>query len=250
MNIRTVKNRVRNKAWVFLKAKWQLLSGLSIVVKNDSDWFVYNEIFVNKEYDEALHVLLSNLPKEPLVLDLGANVGYFTIRIADELLRTGCKDFRIVALEGTPQNHAVLSQRTSQPLLQNKVTTFCGLAGYKSGTHAITYSADHYGHSSVSAKPEPPKGTSLVSYLDIEKLIPANERVSFLKCDIEGSEEIFISQYQDLLQRVEIAVFEFHARECDIGNCRTMLRNAGLHSLGTIKKDSSFDTSVEMFGRF
>jgi FkbM family methyltransferase len=249
MSIRTIKNSIRNKVWLFLKANWQLLSGLRIVVKDDSDWFVYNEIFVNKEYDEALKILFSNLPENPLVLDLGANVGYFTLKMADELMQAGCNKFRIIAVEGTPQNHAVLRQRINQPLLHDKVSAFCGLAGYKTGAHTVRYSSQHYGHSSASAKSED-KYASTVSYLDIEKLLPENvEKINFLKCDIEGSEEIFINEYPELLKRVEIAVFEFHSQECNVAYCKEMLQNAGLRSMGTIKTDASFHTSVEIFGR-
>ena len=68
--MRKFKNWLRNKIWVFLKARWKLSSGLNIVVENDSDWFVYNEIFANKEYDAALSHLLNGRLKNPLIIDL------------------------------------------------------------------------------------------------------------------------------------------------------------------------------------
>jgi len=61
MSIRDIKNYLRNRIWVFLKARWKLRSGLSMVIANDNDWFVFNEIFTNKEYDRAFAPFFKNL---------------------------------------------------------------------------------------------------------------------------------------------------------------------------------------------
>ena len=246
--MRKLKNRLRNKIWVFLKARWKLLSGLNIVVENDSDWFVYNEIFANKEYDSALLHLLNDHSKRPLIIDLGANVGYFTLKVADELIQAGVHDFEIISLEASPANYQPLQQRTGQDLLKGKVKAFLGLAGYRTGSHTILHSEQHYGHSALADRRNARSVT--IDYLDIEKLIVDNERrIDFLKCDIEGSEEIFINEYPGILQRVEHAVFEFHAGECDVNRCRQLLAVAGLLSKGVIKEDPAFKTSVEIFSR-
>jgi FkbM family methyltransferase len=246
--MRKFKNWLRNKIWVFLKARWKLISGLNIVVENDSDWFVYNEIFANKEYDAALSHLLNGRLKNPLIIDLGANVGYFTLKVADELIQAGVDDFEIISLEASPANYQPLSQRTGQDLLKGKVKAFLGLAGYRTGSHTILYSAQHYGHSAMADQRHANSVT--IDYIDIEKLMAGDGRkIDFLKCDIEGSEEIFINEYSGLLKRVEHAVFEFHAGECDVQRCRQLLTAAGLLSKGVIKEDPAFKTSVEIFSR-
>lgn len=244
---RSFKNFLRNKIWFFLKAKWKLRSGIDVTIENDSDWFVYNEIFTNKEYDAAIVLALSSASANPLILDLGANVGYFTIKIADELKQTGVNDFRIVAIEASPFNFIALRRRTSQPLLKNHVTPYLGLAGLKSGSQVVVHSQQHYGHSLVTGNRD--GSNSTVDYLDINTLVYDSEKIHFLKCDIEGSEEIFIKEYQDLLRKVETAVFEFHAGECNIENCRKMLSDIGLYSKGIIKDEPIYKTSVEMFTR-
>ncbi|MEO5684463.1 MAG: FkbM family methyltransferase [Chitinophagaceae bacterium] len=248
MIIRKLKDALREKAWIFLKVKWKLRSGLFIKVENDSDWFVFNEIFTNKEYDPAFRLFLSNISSNPLVVDLGANVGYFTLRVADEMLLAGHTDFTIVSLEASPSNFAILQRRLVQPLLKNKVKYFLGLAGHKTGSASVVHSNQHYGHSSAG---DAAAGTATtVSYVDIETLTGSNEkRIGLLKCDIEGSEEIFISAYAGLLQRVDTAVFELHAGECNVENCRKMLENAGLFSKGIIKEDPPYRTTVEIFSR-
>ena len=246
---RSTKNYIRNKAWIFLKANWTLRSGITLKVTNDSDWFVFNEIFTNKEYDPAYWLFLTSASKRPLILDLGANVGYFTLKIANELILNGFSQFDIISLEASPLNYHILQERVSQPLLENKVKCFLGLAGYKSGVNTVVHSKQHYGHSSVSNKSKNVKVVE-VKYMNIVTLIQdTKRRVDLLKCDIEGSEKIFIDNYTDLLNRTDHAVFEFHARECNIENCRKLLLQAGLSSKGIIKEDPSYKTIVEIFAR-
>lgn len=248
MFIRGIKNSIRDRTWVFLKAKWTLRSGIVIRVENDSDWFVFNEIFTNKEYDPAFGLFLPFASSHPLILDLGANVGYFTLRVADELMLAGFNNYEIISLEASPSNFRVLQQRLDQPVLKNKVKSFLGLAGYKAGVDKVAHSKQHYGHSSISGSTG--AKTAKVSYVNIEELVPdKTKRIDLLKCDIEGSEEIFVTAYTDLLRRVDNAVFEFHAGECDVENCRRLLQHSGLFSKGIIKEDSAYKTSVEIFGR-
>lgn len=248
MTIRKIKTSLRCKVWRLLKARWILNSGIKVSIENDNDWFVYNEIFTNKEYDQALGHFLKGKPKKPVILDLGANVGFFTLKIADEMYQAGIKDFSIIALEAASSNYNVLSQRIDQPLLKHNVKPYLGLAGYKTGKHALLTSNEHFGHS--AAFDTPLKSGVEVDYVDVEKLLAnSTSRIDFIKCDIEGSEEIFIRENLSIFERAEHAVFEFHAGECNVDNCRSMLLKAGLASKGVIKQESIYKTSVEIFSR-
>jgi len=243
-----LKSYLRSKTWMFLKAKWKLQSGLLIKIENDSDWFVFNEIFTNKEYDKAIQLFLPAFSKQPLILDLGANVGYFTLRMADELIQAGFDNYEIVSLEASPSNYISLRNRLDQPSLKNKVKPFLGLAGYKTGSDKVIHSDQHYGHATHSAS----TGNKIteVSYLDIEGLLTdTTKNIDLLKCDIECSEEIFLAAYPGLLKKVNHAVFEFHAGECNIDNCRKLLREACLFSKGLLKEEAVYKTSVEIFSR-
>jgi len=248
MLIRKIKNYIRNKAWESLKAKWKLRSGIEIAIENDSDWFVFNEIFANKEYDKAFEIFLPFAGESPLILDLGANVGYFTLRVADELEQAGKHNYKILALEAHPDNFKALSARLNQRALAGKAEPFFGLAGHRSGSRELISSGQHYGHSAVAV--ESVKKKKVLDYVDIDVLVgDPNRRIDLLKCDIEGSEEIFISTYPGLLSRCAFAVFEFHAGECDVTRCRLLLSQAGLISMGIVKEDPRYKTCVEVFRR-
>ncbi len=247
MTTRRFKDLVRNKIWRFLKPQWTLRSGIVVRIENDSDWFVFNEIFASKEYDPAFQLFVPCSSRSPLVLDLGANVGYFAIRISDELLVSGCQDFETISVEASPVNFRALTHRLGQRALKNKVKAILGLAGEKTGTAKILHSGQHYGHSALGNMAD--AKAPIVSYIDIDALTAGWEKIDFLKCDIEGSEEVFLNTYGSLLQKVDNAVFEFHAGECNVDNCHKLLEEAGLLSRGIIKHDPVYRTSVEIFSR-
>ncbi|HAG81038.1 MAG TPA: hypothetical protein DCL61_07665, partial [Cyanobacteria bacterium UBA12227] len=67
--------------WSNLNLQWQLKSGINIKVATYAEWVIYNDIFVDGEYDLSLQKSLSNLKpyQSFILLDIGANVGYFTL---------------------------------------------------------------------------------------------------------------------------------------------------------------------------
>jgi hypothetical protein len=88
-----------------------------------------------------------------------------------------------------------------------------------------------------------------VDYVDIEAFLPSGKEVDLLKCDIEGSEELFVKEYSGLLCRTKLAVFEFHGNDCDVDNCRNMLLSMGLESVLVLRQNAVYNTSVEVFKR-
>ena len=71
---------------------FKLRSGISVIVRNYADWCTYNDLFVNAEYTEAITDAITEwgpvAAQERLcVLDLGANMGYFSLQLADIFLQ-------------------------------------------------------------------------------------------------------------------------------------------------------------------
>src|SRR5690349_11966904 len=84
-------NPFRDTYWRLLDLDCELRSGLRVEIRNRSDWVIYNEVFVNGEYDAPIaYALDKHKAKHPLVIiDLGGNVGYFVFRCADECMVRG-----------------------------------------------------------------------------------------------------------------------------------------------------------------
>ena len=131
-----LKWKLRKWVWMRLNPSWTLKSGLVIRVLNYNDWMIYNDIFVDGEYDVPLKRLLEkSTPATARVLDLGANVGFFTLRLADAFLQRGRSAFEVLMIEGSPSTYAELRQRLSvnDNLLSGKIRALHGLARRRSG---------------------------------------------------------------------------------------------------------------------
>src|SRR5262249_21874495 len=106
----SVRARVRILLFRWLDLTWELPSGLHLRVASYGDlmicdWIIYNEIFVRGEYDQALSIALGSAADNdsPLhIVDLGANVGFFTLHAVDRLRQRGraSEEFMITAVEG------------------------------------------------------------------------------------------------------------------------------------------------------
>lgn len=244
----SVKRKLRKFVWMRLNPSWTLKSGIIIRVLNYSDWMIYNDIFVDGEYDDAIDDLLHgsvDWTRPARVLDLGGNVGFFTLRLADLFLRKGCTNFSVTIVEGSPSSSAELRERLSanENRLGSRVTAVQGLVGSRSGVGEIAESDSHGEVSILDSMP----GRKKVAFIDIDNLVKTWERIDLLKCDIEGAEELFLRNYPGLLQKTDRAVFEFHHDKCDIPLCRRLLADAGLEKALTIREFGH--CSVEFFRR-
>jgi len=231
-----------------LELEHVLPSGLTVRVASRGEWWAYNEIFVNREYDSPIRqaFALRASGERFTVMDLGANVGYFVLRVIDlmrqELLQGASCD--ITAVEGSPENfHELQSRLQGQNLTPAIVRTINGLAGQRTGNGLIHQSALHVKNSILEA---PEHGGVAVPFVDLTELMAGRPEIDLLKCDIEGAELLFLENYQDLLLRVRSAVFELHHKRCDTRRCVCLLEQAGLRQQVV---RSGEETSVSFFSR-
>jgi FkbM family methyltransferase len=224
-----------------LNLTWKLRSGLKISVANPPDWVIYNDIFVDGEYDIPILECLRRRPSsQPMnILDLGANVGYFTLRFVDLMRRNGYEDFsyRVTMVEGSPKLTKELQKRVILAGgLESNVTIISGLIGKREGVGKIAENDFH------------PMNTIMqgnfygvqVKYIDLTSILEASEKIHLMKCDIEGAELQFIENYGDLLRNVESAVFELHPKVCDSNKCIHLLKSAKLVQYEVLRKTDDF----------
>jgi FkbM family methyltransferase len=227
-----------------------LPSGLRVDIKSLSDWAVYNEVFVDGEYDVVIDHVIHQPRTDLWTLDLGANVGMFTLRLMDRWLREdrGGTRQHVVCVEGAPATFRALDKNLDQPPLASVCVRHLGLAGARSGSASISTSA-HTGLNSIIDRSAPSLLRVQVPFLDVSTLIPADARIALLKCDIEGAEELFFSNYPDLLRRVDTAVVELHEYLCSRSRCRELLKQAGLERVEILKTYNDADCTLEWFTR-
>lgn len=228
--------------------RWQLRTGLRLSILSHGDWVIYNDVFVDGEYDAPIQrAIQRRTGTEPLnVLDLGANVGFFTLRFIDLLRRSGQTDapYRLTLVEGSPRVARELETRIAQADdLSRSVRVIHGLVGKREGVGKIAEGDFHPMNTTMSEE----LGGVRVSYVDLAGVIPPGTRIDLLKCDIEGAELQFIENYGDLLKDVQSAVFELHPEICDTERCIQLLAAAGLTHQELLRKETDF--SVVYFWR-
>lgn len=183
---------------------------------------------MNGEYDVPIEAALGTSSGQPfVVLDLGANVGYFTFRLFDLIRQRhqGSVHPDITMVEGSPQTFGELEGRVrSQQLSAESLRMVHGLVGKRSGSALMRESAVHVKASIIDV---PQGGGVNVDFVDINALMNDKLEIDLLKCDIEGAELIFIENYGDLLRKVKHAVFELHHNLCDTQKCLRMMESLG-----------------------
>jgi FkbM family methyltransferase len=204
-----------------------LQSGLRAEIRGFADRCMYDDIFVNGEYDRAIDLAVRGAAPGSVALDLGANVGYFGVRFADCWLQAHGPDadFLVVGFEGSPGNYAELMRRVDQPMLAGRCQYHRGLVGRRRGEAHMSAEAYHFKRAIVEA---PTAASEAIPFLDVAERLPADRRVRLLKSNIEGAEGPFIEEYPDLLRRIDVAVIQFHHDRCDVPLALRRLADAGL----------------------
>lgn len=219
--------------------KWPLLSGIEVVVETEWDWPVFCDIFVNHDYP-----LLSVPPGiEPVtILDLGANVGYFSLYSAD-ICRRSQRPFVCHAIEALSKTYNILRRRTRNV---PEIKTYHGAAGRKSGEVTISQSANHATSSLMTENHNKGKDypAEPVRYLDLNMIVPG--KLDILKMDIEGSEFDLMKNYRGLIKKAELVFCELHKQDGDIEKFRNEMLEMGFNFMPVVDR---LTASVEFYYR-
>lgn len=174
------------------------------------------EIMVQKCYNPT-----SNLEIGPddTVLDLGANVGVFSIYAG-----TCANRGRVVAVEPELENFTFLKDNVKANGLLNVVLVNAALSN-KTGNVALNVSSAPGGNTIMDEKS---LITQVCSGLTMEDLLSEHsiESVDFLKMDVEGA-EFFAFERTEWLEKVKRVAMEIHPRFGDPSLIVRVLEKAG-----------------------
>lgn len=214
--------------------QYRLTSGVKVEVSDRMDWIIYNDLFVEGDYDIAIRDVLEGNSKVTRILDLGANKGFFILRTID-LLKSSANatTLEVKAVEAdmslckTLENNLVPDEIGAKVQLE----IVHGLAGSRGGETQFYTSADH-GLNSLFRKTGNPEA---VSFLELDKFTETWEKIDLVKCDIEGAELLLIENYPQLLSKTSRLVIEFHPEFCDLQKALKLLDEYGFANKRLIK---------------
>ena len=131
------------------------------------------------------------------VIDVGANVGFFTTRFARWVGPRGC----VVAIEPEASTHAELVRGLAARALAGRVRTHRAAADSRGGSALLLVNPDHPGDHRLGEEGEP------VPTVTLDDLVPAAAKVSFIKIDVQGAEMRVLSGAAAVLARDRPALF-------------------------------------------
>lgn len=220
--IRYVKN------WpVYLLYKWKGFPsiayfilrkhGIRITVPKET-LSVFKEFFMTDAY--SFEFLKLYLKEKAVVIDIGANIGMFPIRL---LIKQ--PDLRIYCYEPFPNNFKILHENvSSNPFINKKVRVFNqAVLGKKQDDLKIYFNREQFYTDSSSLIPgfENNHDTIAVACTTLEEIITENNilHIDLLKLDCEGSEySILYDTPVDVIKKIPFIVVETHDLDEELNN--------------------------------
>jgi FkbM family methyltransferase len=191
--------------WVLPRAKFgsgvvlELRNGLRYRVRpHTTDLAVINEAFLLDPYLGAGHIVL---PEDAVVLDVGANIGDFTLQAARR-----CPSGRVVAIEPLGEHVRIIGNHVAMNGIRN-VTCIQAALGGEDGESLIAHngSCSRTDANGTGAEKVPLK--TLLSVMQEQGL----DQIDLLKMDCEGAEWDILPGAESVLPRVRQICMEFHS---------------------------------------
>jgi FkbM family methyltransferase len=209
----------------------------------ESLYQVFKEIFMEDFYEAD--ELMGKLPNNPLVIDIGANAGFFNV-----LLFSKNKNARVLAYEPLPSNIALFKKTIAKnALLKNIRLSQVAVTGISKDSIDL-FTEDTEDNTVVSSvfsdfnKLNQKKIT--VPAQSLTSIIQQNnfEKIDLLKLDCEGSEyDIIYNTDAAVLKKVNMMVVEVHQIDEDKYNLNSLdqyLRSLGYHTRSMPVQEGSY----------
>lgn len=185
---------------------WRSRSGTTFTTPGDGSSFPVREIFLHDEYRLGS---LGHGPKS--ILDVGANVGVFTLRAAELF-----PEARISAFEPSPLAYQQLAQNVrANPALSNIATHRCAVVG-SSALHEVQFWIDATGSPCSTLIDSAVRDRAVgrwekVPTVSLTSVLASAGAVDLLKLDVEGAEyELLMETSPSALACVDRIVVEYH----------------------------------------
>jgi len=142
--------------------------------------------FAYKRYIEApeLHLLQRYVWPGSCVIDVGANIGFFSLMASDWVSQSGL----VLAIEPAPENLKRLNKRIQRLGLEGNVKIIPSAAADQQGMRHLVLNPDHHGDHRLGDVGEEVHAETLDHLAETHR----DFKVSLVKIDVQGAEEIVL----------------------------------------------------------
>ena len=188
---------------------YRFRNGAQLQIGRGVDHVPIIEIFLRKDYGD--------IPNDAVILDLGANIGVFSIYAA-----TTARNVRIYAYEPMPDFFKLMQLNVKLNGLDKSVSCFnFAVAGDSTNRELFVAGTDFFFPTLVSPGAEKNPTVTTVQCTTLPSIIDDNklDRVDFLKMDIEGAEyEILYRTPASYFERIHEIRMEYHNLDAERQN--------------------------------
>jgi len=184
-------------------------NGLNVIIRGGSnEWSVVHEVLFVGGYQKALKWLADRPESAPVVMDLGANIGIFSM-----LAARANPTARVFSYEPGPPNIRInLMNMLANPDLAARIELTEAAIGGTSGEAHWNFDSENPGGSSLAnggSRTGDLVKVSLVAFADAVAKLPGD--IALVKMDIEGSEwDVLARTPKETWDRVQSVALELH----------------------------------------
>lgn len=179
--------------------------GLNVMCRRHTrDWDVVHELIFAKSYQHALRYLRDQ-PGHPTVLDLGGNIGLFSL-----LAASANRHASVVAFEPGPPNYALFEiNRLANPTLSGQIELRKKAVGGSARSTEWFFDAANPGGSGLFSTEGKSFPVEIVPFAGVINEAPQD--LALVKIDIEGAEyEIIAKSPPETWKRIKAISLELH----------------------------------------
>ena len=187
----------------------ETIDGLKINHRGYIDTGVIKEVFFENPYQ------IEKIPNNSIVIDIGAHIGTFSIRCAND------RDCTVYSYEPCKENYDLLVENININNLNNKIRAFNNAVSNKSGIREFYIDPAHYAGCSFFLKGDTekklfdrPYRTVEIGCVTLRQIFDNNNitRCDVLKLDCEGEEKNIIldKNASDILDKIPMIILEHH----------------------------------------
>lgn len=192
---------------IIMKLNKAKIFGKHIFYYLENDKYIGQRIALEKYEPYETQLILRQAKSGDVVVDVGANIGYYTVLLADKVGRNG----KVYTFEPDKINFKILIKNIEANNLKNVVAVNVAVGG-KNGKDFLYKSRENFGDHKLKTPPARGSGTPPLEEREIIKVIKLDDylkdlKIDLMKIDTQGWEPEVVEGAKKIIERDKPTIF-------------------------------------------